>query len=100
MANQPPGGYPPPYQQQYQGQGYAPRDPNALVKIMSMVVIITGYVVAGLGTLGSFFVFGIDGVTGTEQFQVFLSSLSTALGIGAIAVAAGYLLRLRLSKAT
>lgn len=103
----PPGAYPPPYpqqpQQNYPG-GYPQRDPNSLPRIMGTVIIIVGYVSAGLGTLGSFFVFGIKygdtGLSGADEFYQFLSTLSTSLGVGAIAVAAGFLLKLRVASAS
>lgn len=101
MVQNPPGAYPPGYQQQY--PGYAPpRNPNAMVRIIALVIIIVGYASAALGVMGAFFVFGVGGQQGlgpggAEKTYQFMTSASTALGIGAIAVAAGYLLKARVS---
>lgn len=100
MAYNSPGAYQAP---QYP-PGYTPKDPNAAAKIIAIAVIVAGYASAALGMMGAFFIFGVGGQGGqvgpggAQKTYEFMTSAGAALGIGAIAVAGGYLLRARAAQ--
>lgn len=92
----PPGQYgaPPPYPQQ--GYGAPPRNPAQTLNLIATAVIIGGYVAAGAGLLAAIVALTFEDADGSFKLHQFLTDLSLGAGLGAIAVAAGHILRMRI----
>ena len=104
---QPSPGTPPPQQPpQYaqapypQGQPYArpPRDSAQTLAMVATAVIIAGLATAACGLIAAIAFLAVDGPSGALKFHQFMASLATGLGLGAIAVAAGFALKMRAER--
>lgn len=94
-SGQPPPQYgaPPPYQQPYRAVS---ANPAQTMLLIATIVTVAGYVTAGAGLVAALAFLTVDGVDGAVKLQQFMLSLATGLGLGAIAVGVGTLLRQRL----
>ncbi|MDQ4133674.1 MAG: hypothetical protein M3179_10835 [Actinomycetota bacterium] len=86
-------GAPPQYQQQpYQAP---PRNPAQTLEMVATIVIIAGCVAAACGLIAGFLAFASDEYSTTLKFQEFFLDLALGVGLGAIAIAAGFFLRMQ-----
>lgn len=84
----------PQYQQQQPYQA-PPRNPAQTLEMVANIVIIAGCLAALCGLIAGFLAFATDDYSTSLKFQEFFLDLALGVGLGAIAVASGFFLRMQ-----
>lgn len=87
------GAQPPPQYSQQPAYSRPPRSPAQTMEMVGNIVIIAGIITALCGVIAAFIAFAIDYGDTSLKVNEFLSDLALGLGLGSIAVAAGFFLK-------